>query len=62
MKDPHIAADGYTYEYSSIKQWLRDHKTSPMTNAKLRNKQLTPSLSLRSAILEWNQRLSRFSE
>eukprot|EP00249_Psilotum_nudum_P023500 c28897_g1_i2 orf=297-3086(-) len=56
MKDPHIAADGFTYEYNAIKQWMHSHNTSPMTNLKLSHKHLTPNHSLRSAILEWTAR------
>ena len=57
MREPHIAADGFTYEYGRIKQWLQDHKTSPMTNLKLKHKQLTPNHTLRLAIQEWKQRM-----
>ncbi|ONK67012.1 uncharacterized protein A4U43_C06F14590 [Asparagus officinalis] len=31
MENPHIAADGYTYEYRAIKAWLGKHKISPVT-------------------------------
>lgn len=57
MEDPHIAADGFTYEYGAIKHWLQDHNSSPMTNLKLSHKYLTPNHSLRSAIHEWRQRV-----
>lgn len=53
MDDPHVAADGYTYEYSNIKTWLENNNTSPMTNLPLNHKYLIPNHSLRSAILEW---------
>ncbi|KAJ1700943.1 hypothetical protein LUZ63_000722 [Rhynchospora breviuscula] len=54
MKDPHIAADGYTYEAEAIKGWLdSDHRTSPMTNLPLPHPELTPNYALRSAIQEW---------
>ena len=56
MKDPHIAADGYTYEAEAIKGWLHgEHKTSPMTNLPLDHLELTPNHALRSAIQEWLQ-------
>ncbi|KAF6157757.1 hypothetical protein GIB67_037330, partial [Kingdonia uniflora] len=56
MQDPHIAADGFTYEAEAIKGWIGgDHKTSPMTNLELSHCNLTPNLSLRSAIQEWQQ-------
>nr|DAD47638.1 TPA_asm: hypothetical protein HUJ06_017575 [Nelumbo nucifera] len=54
MRDPRMAADGYTYEYAAIREWLdRGHDTSPMTNLPLINQELTPNLTLRSAIQEW---------
>eukprot|EP01018_Ginkgo_biloba_P033065 Gb_34012 [translate_table: standard] len=54
MHDPHVAADGYTYEGEAIKGWLESgHDTSPMTNLKLSHKNLIPNRSLRSAIIEW---------
>ncbi|KAJ3692005.1 hypothetical protein LUZ60_012355 [Juncus effusus] len=54
MKDPHLAADGFTYEAEAIKQWLnRGHNTSPMTNLVLPNHDLIPNHVLRSAIQEW---------
>ncbi|KAG8071755.1 hypothetical protein GUJ93_ZPchr0006g44549 [Zizania palustris] len=56
MADPHIAADGFTYEADAIRKWLDDgHDTSPMTNLKLEHLELTPNRPLRSAILEWRQ-------
>jgi hypothetical protein len=56
MSDPHIAADGYTYEAKAIKGWLNSGgNTSPMTNLKLSHRELTPNRALRSAILEWEQ-------
>ena len=33
-------SDGHKYEYYSIKEWLEDHDTSPLTNLKLKNKNL----------------------
>ncbi|XP_078159170.1 U-box domain-containing protein 70-like [Carex rostrata] len=56
MKDPCIAADGFTYEGDAIKQWLRTgHDTSPMTNLPLLNNILIQNQMLRSAIQEWLQ-------
>lgn len=56
MEDPHIAADGFTYEAEAIRGWLdSDHDTSPMTNVKLANHDLIPNRVLRSAIQEWLQ-------
>lgn len=56
MKDPHIAADGFTYEGDAISGWFNSgHKTSPMTNLKLEHTQLLPNNALYNAIQEWQQ-------
>lgn len=56
MRDPHIAADGFTYEAEAIQGWLDSgHNTSPMTNAKLEHSILVPNHALRSAIEDWLQ-------
>lgn len=56
MKDPHIAADGFTYEAEAIKGWLKSgHSTSPMTNLKLPHCNLLPNYALHYAIQEWQQ-------
>lgn len=54
MEDPHVAADGFTYELEALKGWLDSgHDTSPMTNLKLPHDNLVPNRALRSAIQEW---------
>lgn len=53
MKNPHIAADGFSYELEAIEQWLNTKDTSPMTNLKLEHKLLTPNQILRSLIYDW---------
>ncbi|KAL6898097.1 hypothetical protein ACP4OV_006693 [Aristida adscensionis] len=56
MNDPHIAADGFTYEAEAIRSWLHSgHETSPMTNLRLEHDGLIPNHALRSAIHEWLQ-------
>ncbi|CAH1445547.1 unnamed protein product [Lactuca virosa] len=56
MKDPYIAADGFTYEEDAIKGWLNSgHKTSPMTNLQLEHCDLLPNHALSYAIQEWQQ-------
>ncbi|OMP00407.1 hypothetical protein COLO4_12716 [Corchorus olitorius] len=56
MQDPHVAADGFTYEAEALRGWLDSgHDTSPMTNIKLSHCNLVPNLALRSAIQEWLQ-------
>ncbi|KAJ4803020.1 U-box domain-containing protein kinase family protein [Rhynchospora pubera] len=57
MKEPHMAADGYTYEFTAIKGWFDGgHNTSPMTNLPLTNLDLIPNHPLRSTIQDWLQK------
>jgi hypothetical protein len=59
MREPRVAADGFTYEAESLREWLDNgHETSPMTNLKLAHNNLVPNHALRSAIQEWLQRNS----
>ncbi|CDP03134.1 unnamed protein product [Coffea canephora] len=58
MDDPHIAADGFTYEHIAIKTWLDRHDVSPVTKVRLQTKMLTPNHILRSAIQEWRSSVS----
>ncbi|KAI3514150.1 hypothetical protein L1887_12469 [Cichorium endivia] len=54
MYDPQLAADGFTYEGEALNGWLKNgRETSPMTNLKLSNLNLTPNRSLRIAIQDW---------
>ncbi|KAB1214360.1 U-box domain-containing protein 33 [Morella rubra] len=56
MQDPHVAADGFTYEAEALRGWLDSGRdTSPMTNLKLEHCNLVPNHALRSAIQEWLQ-------
>ncbi|KAK7340261.1 hypothetical protein VNO77_20960 [Canavalia gladiata] len=56
MREPHVAADGFTYEAEAIRGWLDSgHDTSPMTNSKLAHHNLVPNRALRSAIQDWLQ-------
>ncbi|WVZ57562.1 hypothetical protein U9M48_007933 [Paspalum notatum var. saurae] len=53
MRNPHIAADGYTYEAEAIKGWLHSGRsTSPMTKLPLAHHHLIPNHALHSAIQE----------
>uniref|UniRef100_A0A3B3ZT60 WD repeat, SAM and U-box domain-containing protein 1 n=1 Tax=Periophthalmus magnuspinnatus TaxID=409849 RepID=A0A3B3ZT60_9GOBI len=54
MRDPVIAADGYSYEREAIESWIRGKtKTSPMTNLPLQTTLLIPNRSLKMAIARW---------
>ncbi|PPD73627.1 hypothetical protein GOBAR_DD29440 [Gossypium barbadense] len=57
MKNPHVAADGFSYELEAIEEWLKmGHDTSPMTNLCLKHTFLTPNRTLRSLIHEWQNK------
>lgn len=59
MKNPHVAADGFSYELEAIEQWLHSgHDTSPMTNLRLKHTSLTPNHILRSFLEEWQSNKS----
>ncbi|KAK1589326.1 hypothetical protein Q3G72_032771 [Acer saccharum] len=59
MKNPHVAADGFSYEVGAIEEWLgMGHDTSPMTNLRLKHKSLTPNHTLRSLIIDWESKRS----
>ncbi|XP_054976509.1 WD repeat, SAM and U-box domain-containing protein 1 isoform X2 [Sorex araneus] len=54
MKDPVIAADGYSYEKEAMENWISKKKrTSPMTNLVLPSLVLTPNRTLKMAINRW---------
>ncbi|KAK4804019.1 hypothetical protein SAY86_003836 [Trapa natans] len=56
MQDPHVAADGFTYEAVALRGWLEGgHNTSPTTNLPLAHTNLIPNRALRSSIQEWLQ-------
>jgi len=50
MRDPVVAADGFTYERSAIEQWLRNNNRSPMTNAPLQHRTLVLNQVLKNQI------------
>ncbi|NXG35406.1 WSDU1 protein, partial [Dromaius novaehollandiae] len=54
MKDPVIAADGYSYEKDAMENWINNkRRSSPMTNLPLRSLLLTPNRTLKMAISRW---------
>ncbi|KAJ0100006.1 hypothetical protein Patl1_20723 [Pistacia atlantica] len=56
MREPCVAADGYTYDREAMEEWLQKNDKSPMTNLPLANKDLLPNYSLLSAIMEWKSK------
>ena len=57
MHDPVFASDGFTYERSAIEGWLVSHSTSPLTNNQLPSNAVIPNHSLKSAIIEWKEKM-----
>ncbi|KAM6421522.1 WD repeat, SAM and U-box domain-containing protein 1 isoform 1-T1 [Rhynochetos jubatus] len=54
MKEPVIAADGYSYEKEAMENWITNkRRTSPMTNLPLASLMLTPNRTLKMAIGRW---------
>ncbi|XP_048094299.1 WD repeat, SAM and U-box domain-containing protein 1-like isoform X1 [Alosa alosa] len=54
LKDPVIAADGFSYEREAIERWIgTKNRTSPMTNLPLPTTMLTPNRMLKMAINRW---------
>ncbi|XP_051998028.1 WD repeat, SAM and U-box domain-containing protein 1-like [Xyrauchen texanus] len=54
MKDPVMAADGYSYEREAIESWINtSNRSSPMTNLPLQTNTLTPNRTLKMAIQRW---------
>ena len=51
LKNPVIATDGYTYEKAALQQWLRHHKTSPVTGGLL-DIRVVPNRSIKTIIAE----------
>lgn len=57
MREPVMAADGYSYERSAIEHWFgTGARSSPMTNDAMASTALTPNRVLRSQISEWQGR------
>ena len=57
MVDPVLAVDGMTYERSAIEQWFAAKRggyvTSPVTNQRLKTRNLVPNISLRKLIQDY---------
>ncbi|CAM8999214.1 unnamed protein product [Rhodiola kirilowii] len=53
MEDPHVAADGYSYDRKAIMKRLEETDQSFITGLPLPHKQLVPNYTLLTSILEW---------
>ena len=56
MENPVVAADGHTYERAAIVQWLQGHRTSPLTNERLKHDTLTDNFALKKAIVAFKKK------
>ncbi|XP_006662576.1 U-box domain-containing protein 36-like [Oryza brachyantha] len=57
MREPCIAADGFTYEAEAIINWFDEgHEVSPMTEQPLVRRDLIPNFALRSVIQDYTRR------
>ena len=62
MQHPVMAADGNTYDRSSIEDWFKTgKKTSPLTGAPLAHLGLAPNNLVRSMVSEYRDAASRAS-
>ncbi|CAF3593327.1 unnamed protein product [Rotaria socialis] len=50
LKDPVLAADGFTYEREAIANWFKTSNRSPMTNQELENKELKTNHAIKSIL------------
>ena len=48
MGDPVSLESGSTFERAAITEWLRTHRTDPLTNRVLASKRLVPNTAVRS--------------
>ncbi|KAL5680804.1 hypothetical protein ACJX0J_007189, partial [Zea mays] len=54
MRDPHVAADGFTYEGDAIRGWLDGgNGASPVTGQPLAHRELAPNLALGAVIQDY---------
>ncbi|XP_063174402.1 WD repeat, SAM and U-box domain-containing protein 1 [Candoia aspera] len=63
MKEPVIAADGYSYEKEAMENWIiKKRHSSPMTNLPLQRLVLTPNRTLKMAINRWLETQPKYNE
>lgn len=55
MDNPVMTCDGNTYDKVAIEKWLNENDTSPLTNLRLKNKNLIPNLAIRRIITEFKE-------
>ena len=57
LREPVIAADGYTYERHAFQEWLKQHNDSPVTGHPLQIAAMLPNFAI-MAVVESNCLLS----
>jgi hypothetical protein len=53
FKCPVVIADGFTYEYEEIKNWLNNNNTSPMTKKIINNKTMIVNYLIKQQVDEY---------
>jgi hypothetical protein len=53
MVDPVVASDGFTYERTSIQNWMKESDVSPLSNEPFEHKLLNPNHDKRKQIAAW---------
>jgi hypothetical protein len=53
MRDPVVAADGFSYERAAIEQWLQKSNASPKTGLELEHRFLTSNRTLKTIIQDF---------
>ena len=61
MTNPMLVESGYTYEYVSIKSWLKKNNRNPLTNEILANNKLIPNRTIQSIIFNSTSKKSKIS-
>lgn len=56
MINPHVAADGFSYELEAIEKWLQTGNEISPKGLRLKNRLLTPNHNLRSLINDQSKR------
>ncbi|CAF1333261.1 unnamed protein product [Didymodactylos carnosus] len=59
LRDPVVAADGFTYEREQILHWFQHSNRSPMTNEELDTLEVKPNFAIRailSALIKSNKK------
>ncbi|MCH81227.1 U-box domain-containing protein 50-like, partial [Trifolium medium] len=58
MRNPYIAADGFSYELEAIEEWLQSGNDISPKSLRLKNTLLIPNHNLRSLIQYWHRKRS----